>query len=272
MSRRSAGSVGLLAAIASAAIAMFVVRVAKGDPYEPAIATRVLAATCRVVALGIGIRSALRCARAMGEDNRARAPWVLVAAWLVAFLVAVLVLTAYDFAFAGHTPFPTPADLFFCSGYVALFAALVLFVRAYHASGFDVGSARGHGTLAALAAAVLAVGGAFLLAPIAASPKPRAARLTSLAYPSLDLCVLVPTLVLLRITTRFRGGGVWKVWATLLAAVTCMSLGDIAFAFIVTSASTSVPTAALDLFEIVTYATAAYALVIQDEMVASGDV
>jgi hypothetical protein len=42
--------------------------------------------------------------------------------------------------------------------------------------------------------------------------------------------MLVPTVILLQITLRFRGGRVWTVWATLLAGVLSSAAGDVLFA------------------------------------------
>ena len=44
----------------------------------------------------------------------------------------------------------------------------------------------------------------------------------------------MPTLVLLRMMLRLRGGQLWLVWARLLGGVFFMALGDILFAYFTT--------------------------------------
>jgi len=68
------------------------------------------------------------------------------------------------------------------------------------------------------------------LKPVAAIPAPPLETFLNVAYPVLDLAVLVPVAILLRIAVRFRGGEVWKVWAGLLAGFVLMCIGDILFA------------------------------------------
>src|SRR5437588_859196 len=66
-----------------------------------------------------------------------------------------------------------------------------------------------------LSAAALAVSWP-LLAPIIRSADAPLAKTLNLVYPALDLVLLVPAIVLLRITSRFRGGAVWHIWLALL--------------------------------------------------------
>jgi hypothetical protein len=258
----------MLVAMVVLALVIFAVRMWNGAPPHPAKLFQIGVSGARLVALSVGGGLAWRCARAMGEGNEARTPWLLIAGWFAAFFAGTLVTSAYTVVYTQRAPLPSVADLFFALGYVSLLCALVLFIRAYHASGFDVGSARGHAAVAAGAAAALVAFGVVILAPIARAPEPLAARLTNLAYPAFDLCVLVPTLVLLRITLRFRGGGVWKVWAALLAAIACMSFSDVVFGFVTSTTGLTLPMPAIDLLEIVTYSMAAFAIVVQADMVA----
>jgi hypothetical protein len=70
-----------------------------------------------------------------------------------------------------------------------------------------------------------------MLKPVVAVPAPALEMFLNVAYPVLDLALLVPVVILLRIAVRFRGGEVWKVWAGLLAGFLLMCFGDILFAY-----------------------------------------
>ncbi len=64
------------------------------------------------------------------------------------------------------------------------------------------------------------------------SPFPSGGDLFFLAaYPTLDFALLVPIMVLIRITSRFQGGRVAFVWTMLLTGGVCLCAGDIAFAY-----------------------------------------
>jgi hypothetical protein len=51
------------------------------------------------------------------------------------------------------------------------------------------------------------------------------------AYPAFDFLILIPLLILLRITVAFRGGRVWTIWAALLGGFVSMCAGDILYAY-----------------------------------------
>jgi hypothetical protein len=60
-------------------------------------------------------------------------------------------------------------------------------------------------------------------------------RYLNAAYPTLDFGLLVPILILIRITARFRGGLVAGVWTMLLTGFVCLCAGDIAYAYLSTT-------------------------------------
>ena len=70
-----------------------------------------------------------------------------------------------------------------------------------------------------------------LLEPIARSSAAPLVTALNLAYPSLDLVLLVPAIALLWLTSRFRGGAIWRTWAALLLGFVCVAVGDILFAY-----------------------------------------
>ena len=124
-----------------------------------------------------------------------------------------------------------PGLIVSCMGTADIIEA-VRFVRVYRNSGFPVGHRYEHAAIAAAGTVLFSVMGYTLLAPIACSAQPLGERFINVAYPVLDFIVLVPMLVLLRITSHFRGGRVWSVWATLLAGFAVASGADIVFAYV----------------------------------------
>jgi hypothetical protein len=112
--------------------------------------------------------------------------------------------------------------------------AAVTFVVVYVRSGLAMGTTREIGLSAAVAAVPAAVVAVIVLVPIATAKAPFAEQLLNLGYPSLDLILMVPAFVLLRLMLRLRGGELWLVWARLLGGIFFMALGDILFAYFTT--------------------------------------
>jgi hypothetical protein len=73
-----------------------------------------------------------------------------------------------------------------------------------------------------------------VLVPIATAEAPLTEQLLNLGYPTLDLILMVPAFVLLRLMLRLRGGQLWLVWARILGGVFFMAVGDILFAYFTT--------------------------------------
>jgi hypothetical protein len=172
---------------------------------------------------------AARSSRRFETGSPVRVPWGLLALGLLGFVVGEAIQAVYAVAWSTEPPFPSLTDLFFLAGYPLIVASFVLFVRAYRLSGYPVGTRQG--TFASACAIALALVGCVLLAPVlrsAASPLERAVSTSSVVF---DLIALVPILLLLRMTWRFRGGGVFKVWAGVLFGFVLTFAGDLLFAY-----------------------------------------
>jgi len=174
---------------------------------------------------------ALRSARRLEEGNPARRPWALLGGGLLSFFLGQAILGFHVMVLRQPSPFPSGGDVFFVAAYPLLIGALVEFIRAYRAVGLAVGTVAEHASLALAAVAVLGVVDVLLLRPILASPAPALERYLNAAYPTLDFALLVPIMVLIRITSRFQGGRVAFVWTMLLTGGVCLCAGDIAFAY-----------------------------------------
>jgi hypothetical protein len=181
----------------------------------------------KLLCLGAAATFALRSVLLLERGNPARLPWILLSVGLGAFTLGQATLTWYQ-TFLGVSPFPSWADVWFVIAYPALAIALVTFATTYTKSGFTSGSML---PLAATLTGVMAAVAFPLLRPIALTPAPPLATALNIAYPVLDLVLLIPTIVLLRLTSRFRGGAVWGVWAALLGGFVFIALGDLAFAY-----------------------------------------
>lgn len=180
----------------------------------------------KLLCLAIGSYYGVQSARSFGKKDASRLPWLIAGAWLALWTIGYLCIGTYVFALHQPLPCPEAGDLAFLLGYLLVFVAQFRFIFVYRSSGLPVGSAREHWLLGGGTALVALVVSYFLLAPIARSPLSLGERFINVAYPSLDLLALAPTVVMIRIALAFRPGRVWTVWATLLLSFLLSAVAD----------------------------------------------
>jgi hypothetical protein len=184
----------------------------------------------KVVLPGLAAVWALAVARRFERGNAARSGWGMTSAGLFGLFLGQLTLL-YFYAVGQTDVFPSIGDLFFVAGCVVLVIGLVLLVRGYAMSGLLAVPARqlvGVAAVSAVAAASLVVP---LLLPIARATAPPLEKALNLIYPSLDLLMLIPAVLLTWIAFRFRGGRIAAVWTALAAGVLFTVAGDILWGY-----------------------------------------
>jgi hypothetical protein len=189
---------------------------------------RLLAIACsaKLVALFGGAAWAFACRDRLEPGNAARPAWFLLSIGVLSMLAGQLCLAPYQIVL-GTTPFPSQGDIFFTLAYPFLIAALLVFLNAYREAGLPLGSVAERTLLVAAVVAIAAV----VLRPIARVSGPPLDRILTIAYPALDLVLLVPLVLLLRMALRLRGGRAGEVWLLILSGFAFMCAGDICFAY-----------------------------------------
>lgn len=160
-----------------------------------------------------------------------RTAWRLLSLGFAALMVGQALIAVYQFALGVEVPFPSKVDIFFVASYPLIIAALLKFLHAYKASGFPLGPASERLWLSVGVTVVCAVIGYFILKPVVTTPAPLLETLLNVVYPVMDFFLLVPTVLLIRISLQFRGGAVWKVWLTLLGGLVFLCAADALFAW-----------------------------------------
>jgi hypothetical protein len=190
-----------------------------------------LAALAKLALLLLGTAWSWRSRAALEAGNPVRPAWTLLAGGLLATFLGQALLARYQLA-GEPTPFPSAADVFYVLAYPLLGGALVLFVRAYDEVGLPIGTrAERSVTLAVAAVACFALAVPVLRPVLQADVAPLDEALSA-AYPVLDMALMVPLALLLRITWRFRGGAVATAWVLVLSGFAFMCAGDILFAYL----------------------------------------
>ena len=169
-----------------------------------------------------------RSAHLLGKGNPARRPWLVLGSGLAAMSIGQGLLVSYQFM-TGKTPFPSPADFWFVLSYPLIIVAMIQFAMTYAQSGFTADGLKIFAVVIFIVACAIAWP---ILQPVARMPAAPMEKALNLAYPSLDLLLMVPIAVLLRITSKFRGGAVWPIWLSLLVGFVFTAAGDILFAYL----------------------------------------
>jgi hypothetical protein len=183
----------------------------------------------QVVLIALAARSTAVVHRRLDPYNPARTPWLLISGGFAAFAVGESVDAFYEIV-GTNRPFPSWLDAVFLGGYVLIGLAFVSFVRTYLRSELS-GDAGRHRAPTFAFAAVLLAAGVVIVRLLLAGDGPLPERLVAGAYPVLDLLALVPAFLLMRITLEFRGGALWRVWASLLAGFVITCAADFLFAY-----------------------------------------
>jgi hypothetical protein len=195
------------------------------------VAVRVASSTKLVLLALAALFSHLSARGLASAHDRVASAWQRLAlGWLMYFL-GQLCLGWYQLVKGTAAPFPSIADAFFLTAYPFFFASLVGFVRGYREAGFAVDSPTSQGRLAAYVSVGCLAVAVPLLQPTAVAPTHVYETALNLAYPVLDLALVVPVVLLVRMTMAFRGGAVASVWTSILAGFAFMCAGDILFAY-----------------------------------------
>lgn len=128
-------------------------------------------------------------------------------------------------------PFPSIADLPFTMAYLPLFGALISFLFAFRSAGFPTASL----TSEALLSAAVLVAGIALSFPVLSTALHGTGtlleRALSIAYPLLDLGILVPAILIWRAVAPFQGGQAARSWLALVVGISAWVGADTLYAW-----------------------------------------
>ena len=190
----------------------------------------VLAAALKLVYLLAGTAWAFRCRDRLEAGNPARPAWFLLSLGLLSTFVGQLSLAPLQVV-RNETPFPSVADIYYLLSYPFLIAAFLVFLNAYREAGFPIGSVAERAGILDGVGVVAAIVAVPILRPVAATGGPLLERILTVAYPVLDLVLLLPLALLLRIALRLRGSHAGEVWVLLLSGFVFLCAGDVCFAW-----------------------------------------
>lgn len=189
-----------------------------------------VAAIIKLAFLLSGVLASFACRDRLERGNPARPAWTLLSIGLLASFVGQLSFAPFQIV-EGVTPFPSVGDLYFVLSYPFFIAAFLAFLRAYREAGLPLGSATERGGIVAGVALLALLVAVPILTPVVTTEGALLDRLLTVVYPVLDLVLLVPLALLLRVALRLRGSHVGVVWGLLLGGFVFLCLGDVLFAY-----------------------------------------
>lgn len=182
----------------------------------------------KVVLLLAAARWAAAAGGRLEPLHPARCPWGLLAVGFGGLAAGHVALGLEQLAFE-TPPFPFISDALFVPAVAIQAAALYGFLRAYRSSGlFSDAGARRAAAIASAAAVAVTLGVAITTLRL---PVPWAERATDVAYAALDLALLVPLALLVRLAKQL-GGPVGLVWRTLLGGFIVFTAADVAIGYL----------------------------------------
>jgi hypothetical protein len=119
----------------------------------------------------------------------------------------------------------------FLLSYPFLVAALLVLLHAYREAGFPIGSLGERAAIVSGVGVIAVLVVVPILRPVVVSGGPLLERILTVAYPALDLVLLAPLALLLRIALRLRGSHAGDVWVLLLGGFVVLCTADILFAY-----------------------------------------
>ena len=197
---------------------------------RPTLAATV-AALSKIALLALCALLSWRNSRALeGADHDIAAAWTRLAAGWFFYFLGQVTLGYYQLLRGVDAPYPSLGDAFFLLAYPCFFAALLGFLHGYRAAGFGVGTRAQQVALAAAVGVAALTVAIPLLRPALAAPTRPSETALNIAYPALDVALVVPLVLLMRMVVALRGGTVAGAWMAVLAGFAFMCAGDVLFA------------------------------------------
>lgn len=198
---------------------------------QTALAVKVASVSKLLLLVLAAVYSHLNASGLASAHDEVASAWRRLALGFTLYVLGQGSLGFYQVVKGTTAPFPSIADAFFLSAYPFFFVSLLGFLRGYREAGFSVDSATTQGRLAVFVSAGCLAVAVPLLHPTAAADTHLYETALNLAYPLLDLALVVPVMLLVRVTIGLRGGAVARIWTSMLAGFAFTCVGDVLFGY-----------------------------------------
>jgi len=183
---------------------------------------------CLIAAAGAAFMCYEYCPVASGT----RRSWIGLGVGFALFAVGQSVLAFYQVDAEVHVPFPSVGDVFFVTCYLFLVPSLFSFAVTTRASGLPLGTSLAFWSPALVVALAYLAGLYPMLRPVLEAGTGWKETFLNIYYPTVSFMVLAPSLVMLRVSLRFRGGRLRLVWKAIAAGFALSLVSDVLFAYL----------------------------------------
>lgn len=173
--------------------------------------------------------------RKFKEFDAAKIAWMLIFIGILLDFFAESTYATLEMVFAVdiNAVFPTIADYIWCAAYLPLFAGLFVMFMGYKKSGFPMGNVKVYSILAPVILIILSVVIYFLLIPIINDTETQTIeKVFYLFYPLGDLFIVIPTLILMYITSLFGKGVISRPWKYLAIGFAFFTIADLLYSYL----------------------------------------
>jgi hypothetical protein len=170
------------------------------------------------------------------KSDFAKIAWLMIFIGITADFIAESLYAILELVYKMdmNETYPSIADYFWCGAYIFLFAGLAMMFFGYKKSGFPMGNMKLYGLIAVVCLLLSALVIWYLLRPILHDTKSGAlAKFISLFYPTADMFLVIPALILMYITSLFGKSSLSKPWRFLAIGFLCFTLADIIYSYLV---------------------------------------
>jgi hypothetical protein len=161
--------------------------------------------------------------------------WLLI---LVGTLLDFLAESTYGIMEIGfkvdmNETFPSLADIFWCSSYIAYFLGLFMLFNGYRKSGFPIGNIKMIALLSLLFTILCVTIIYLLLVPIIQDGETKiTTKVVSLYYPIGDILTVSMAVILLYFISQFGKGLITMPWKMLAIGFFCFSVSDLLYSYL----------------------------------------
>ncbi|MFN8255815.1 MAG: hypothetical protein U0W24_09020 [Bacteroidales bacterium] len=169
------------------------------------------------------------------QNDIAKKAWFLILTGVLMFFLAETTYSVLEFVFKidMNENFPTYADIFWCIGYLPMIAGITMMFYGYKKSGLPFGDLMLYlfFSLFFLIIAIVVIN--FLLIPILRDEDTSdLAKLVYLYYPVADLILVLPSIILMYITSLFGPGRISIPWRYLSMGFMLITVSDLMYSYL----------------------------------------
>jgi hypothetical protein len=169
------------------------------------------------------------------EFDNTKVVWLLIFVGITLSFLAESIYGILEIVFKTDMDvvFPSVADYFWCIGYFPLIIGLIMMFFVYKRSGFPMGNLRVYILLISVYCLLFAAVSYFLLFDMITDKESNSLqKFFNLFYPIADAFLVIPSAILMYITSLFGKGTISKPWKYLALGFLCFTFADIIYAYL----------------------------------------